>query len=72
MGILRVEEKNDEVNTLCEPLHNLVEIVVAVQLLLFTAQHARRVDEGKLLKDRRLNDAPLEPTCTYLHEGATR
>jgi len=30
MSILRVKKKDDEVNTLSEPLYDLIEIVVAI------------------------------------------
>jgi hypothetical protein len=36
-----VEEEDDEIAALTEPLDDLVEVVGAVQLLLFTAQHLR-------------------------------
>lgn len=43
-----------------EPFHDLVEVVVSVEFLLLSTQHARGVHQRQLLQHRRVHNAPLK------------
>mmetsp|Transcript_12241 Transcript_12241/g.35430 ORF Transcript_12241/g.35430 Transcript_12241/m.35430 type:complete len:341 (-) Transcript_12241:20-1042(-) len=56
----RIEEQDDHVDTLGEPLDNLIKVVVPVQALFLSRQHTRCVNKTEALQHRRVHNRAFE------------